>query len=206
MIEGILYSTMTGEIEANVRVQDELVDLAAGPGQDFLEAPQEVTYLTHYVSGGGLVPYTHAQRTAKAARPTHSAEWSNTLMGWVDQRTLAEAKATKVNDINAARRAAVNGSFPWRGHMIDHNDEARVNIDGINSYVVGNATFPPGWPGYWKSEDNTLVPLTTLTDWQEFLAARTARGTAIFAHSEQLKAQVLAAQTIAEVDAVAWSI
>lgn len=206
MIDGILYSLTTGEIEANFRVQDELVGMVAGPGQGFLEAAPDVTYLTHYVSGGMLVAYNAAQRFTKANRPPYTAEWSNTLMVWVDQRTLLDAKAAKGNEINAARRAAVNGLFMWRGHEISHDAEARVNIDGINAYILAAGSFPPGWPGYWKAEDNTLVPLTTLADWQDFLAARTARGTAIFAHSEQLKAQVSAAQTIAEVDAVTWAL
>lgn len=206
MIDGILYSITTGEIEANVRVQDELVGMVAGPGQGFLEAPPDVTYMTHYVSSGMLAAYSPEQRAAKANRPAHRAEWSNTLMAWLDQRTLLDAKIAKGAEINAARRAALSGLFTWRGHQISHDDEARSNIESTSSYISSSGALPPGWPGYWKAEDNTLVPLTTLADWQDFLAARTARGTAIFSYSEQMKAQILAAQTIAEVDAVTWSL
>lgn len=202
MIEGVLYSITTGEIEANVRVQDELVGMVAGPGQGFLEAPPDVTYLTHYVSGGMLVAYNAAQRFTKANRPPYTVEWSNTLMVWVDQRTLQEARQQKVAQLLAVKAQAFAAGFYWRGFIIPHSREQEGQILTVDAFVRENMALPPNWQGYWEDETGAPVPLVSVADWLDFMQARQQRGLEIFRLAAFYQAQLLAATTNAEIDAI----
>ena len=52
--------------------------------------------------------------------------------------------------------------------------------------------------------DNTYLPLPTADDFKAMHASMVAAGTANFLKAQALKAQVAAATTIAEVEAVVW--
>ena len=61
---------------------------------------------THHVVDGQIVAYTAVQAQAKATRPNFPARWSNASMGWVDIRTLDDAKAEAVAAVMDAIVAA----------------------------------------------------------------------------------------------------
>ena len=126
-------------------------------------------------------------------------------MQWVDTRTLAEVKVIKNFEINAARLSASRGTFIYAGKPISCDELSRSDIDGVNGYVSLTGALPPDWVGGWKAADNTYVPITSVADWTAFYGAMVARGTEIFAHSQALKAQLEAAETIAEVEAITWT-
>lgn len=128
----------------------------------------------------------------------------NGALTYQDPRTLSLAKDQKRGQINAARLAANRSGFTFAGKLISTDELSRSDIDGTNSNVVLNNAFPAGWPGAWKAEDNSFVPIPDLDTWRQFIAAMAAQGAANFATAQALKAQLDAAQTMAEVDAVAW--
>lgn len=123
---------------------------------------------------------------------------------FVDGRTLEQVRADKKQQINTWRLAANQVGFNFAGKRISTDTLSRSDIDGTNGTVALTGSFPAGWPGYWKAEDNSLVPITSIDEWKLFYAAMSAQGAANFLTSQGLKAMVDAAQTIAEVEAVAW--
>ena len=121
----------------------------------------------------------------------------------VDQRTLADVKAAKNSAINQARAAANTSTFTFQGKQIAVDALSRSDIDAAHGAILMLQAMPPGWPGAWKAVDNTYISIPDVATWGQFYGAMVATGTANFNHSQVLKAQLDAATTIAEVEAVA---
>ena len=118
--------------------------------------------------------------------------------------TLQAAKAAKNTEINTARAAANSQVFPHDGHDFACDALSRSDIDGINGFVALNGDFPAQFPGVWKTVANDYFSLPDIEAWKAFYAAMVATGAANFAHAQALKAQLAAATTIEEVEAISW--
>lgn len=123
---------------------------------------------------------------------------------WQESRSLAQLKADKNTEINAARMAANRSGFMFAGKLISTDELSRSDIDGTNGTVTLTGGFPAGWPGAWKTDDNSYVAVPDVATWKLFYAAMTAQGSANFATSQALKVQLASATTAAEVAAVVW--
>lgn len=118
--------------------------------------------------------------------------------------TLDELKGAKNTEINLARAAANTGVFPHDGKLFSCDALSRSDIDGMNGYVALYDELPPDFPGVWKAADNSYYPIADVAAWKSFYAAMVATGTANFAHSQQLKAQLAEATTAKAVAAIVW--
>lgn len=118
--------------------------------------------------------------------------------------TLSSAKAAKNAQINEWRLEATFTTFTHAGKVISCDQLSRSDIDGTNGHVSLLGSFPSGWPGGWKAIDNTYTPITTVEEWKDFYSSLTAQGTANFNHAQALKAQLAAATTLEEVEAITW--
>lgn len=118
--------------------------------------------------------------------------------------TLAQLKATKNDEINAARLAANFSHFEHAGKQIACDQLSRSDIDGTNGFVALYGALPPGWPGGWKAIDNTYVAIADVAAWKAFYASMFAAGNANFARAQALKDALAAATTAEEVAAIGW--
>lgn len=123
---------------------------------------------------------------------------------WIDPRTLADLKALKNAEINAARLAANRGTFTFMGKQISCDELSRSDIDGLNGIVSLLGAMPPDWIGFWKTADNDYIAIPDVATWTGLYGAMVAQGQANFARSQALKAALAAAATAAEVEAIAW--
>lgn len=137
-------------------------------------------------------------------KPSNDHVFNYVTKQWEDQRTLEQVKRAADQRINAARLQANQTSFTYLGKEIAADPLSRSDIDAINGEVANAGAFPAGWPGGWKCIDNTYVAITTVDDWKAFYTAMVNQGLVNFAHAQTLKAQIAAATTIAEVEAVQW--
>ncbi len=135
-------------------------------------------------------------------RPDDHHEFDYQALRWVDPRTLAELKAAKNAAINAERLKANQSHFTFAGKQIATDPLSRSDIDGAHGIIVATGALPPGWPGGWKAMDNTICPIPDVPTWLAFYGTMVAQGTANFNHAQALKAQLAAATTPAEVEAV----
>lgn len=117
---------------------------------------------------------------------------------------LEQLKAAKNAEINAARLAANRSGFRFADGLISTDELSRSDIDGVNGTVTLTGAFPAGWPGVWKADDNSYVPLPDIQTWTQFYAAMAARGAVNFAISERLKARLALAGSSAEIEAIGW--
>lgn len=107
--------------------------------------------------------------------------------------------------IDDAWVAANLDSFVFKDKVITCDTLDRQNIDGTTAYLNShNGAFPPGWPGGWKTKDNSYVEITTQQDWNDFIAAMVTQGMVNFAKAQSLKQTLAAATTFEDVLAVKW--
>lgn len=121
-----------------------------------------------------------------------------------DAELLEHAKARKNAEINAARLQANRTSFTHAGKSFACDELSRSDIDGTNGYVTLHSALPDGWPGGWKAIDNSYLPIPDVPAWTAFYTAMFAAGNANFAHAQALKAQLEAATTVEQVNAIRW--
>ena len=193
MKEITVFSTTTGEILRTAYVPDEMVaNQCSGTDEDWIEG--------HYADDQFYVENFTA--VAMPPRPSEHHQFNYTTKQWEDPRTLADLKAAKNAAINAARLRANQSHFTFAGKQIATDPLSRSDIDGAHGIVVATGALPPGWPGGWKAINNEYVLIPDVLTWLAFYGAMVAQGTANFNHSQALKAQLAAATTPAEVEAV----
>jgi len=113
-------------------------------------------------------------------------------------------KAEKNQQINAWRAAANLSTFPHAGKAIACDALSRSDIDGVANNIALFGVFPDGFPGAWKTTDNTMIPLPDVGAFRAMYASMTAQGTENFNHAQALKAQLAAASTPEDVAAIQW--
>jgi hypothetical protein len=117
---------------------------------------------------------------------------------------LAAAKAAKREEINRARLAANRTSFSFMGKDIAVDDVSRSDIDGVSDQVLLTGSFPAGFPNAWKAMDNTYVAIPDIDTWRAFVTAMTTQGAVNFGRAQQRKAEIDAATTVEQVNAIVW--
>ena len=163
------------------------------PDQGYWQTTSEPSpdILASYPAGTTQVP----------TKPGGGYMWDG--VAWVDPViSVADLKAAKNQAINLARAAANSSFFMFQGKRIAVDQLSRSDIDAAHGSILMLQALPPGWPGGWKSMDNEIVLIPDVATWAQFYGTMVATGTANFNHSQALKAQLAAASTPAEVEAV----
>ena len=184
--------------------------LALDDGNELRFADQRIFGGMSFSEDGAELPQGYTTLTAWAGFPEHPGFEGAVLrcaggaLYWHDPRPLDELRAAKTAEINAARLAANRAGFMFAGKLISTDELSRSDIDGTNGTVTLTGAFPAGWPGVWKTDDNSYVPIEDIDTWKSFYAAMSAQGATNFNTSQALKAQLAAASSPAEVSAVVW--
>lgn len=118
---------------------------------------------------------------------------------------LADAKTAKNAQINEWRIAANFTHFMHAGKVVRCDALSRSDIDVVAAGIAMEGTFPDEFPGAWKAADNSLIPLPNVAAFKAFHKSMTRQGSVNFSKSQQLKAALSAATTLAQVDAITWS-
>lgn len=193
--------------EGNIAIVTESwVEAAELPGYRRVEVPFTVTDESHWISpAGDPVAYTPAQRQAKATVPPHPAHWSNQAMAWVDDRSLSEVREDQWRQIKAAREAAEWGGFDTPFGRFDSDPASQTKI--IGAAQLASIALAQGAPFNieWTLQDNTRVSL----DAAQMIAVGAALANhvnAIHQRGRQLRAQIEAAATLADLESITWTL
>lgn len=138
-----------------------------------------------------------------APSPTYQLRLNAGALTWVDMRTLADAKARAWAAIKKQRSASEFGTFIWDGSVFDCDAESQLRIQfGVLAAMQSTilTPFSEAWP------------LTNLSTRTLGGADMIAVGKALVAHvfskqamARSLYAQINAATSLAQVDAVNWT-
>lgn len=204
-IDCTIYDLTTGE-PTPMSLSNETLMLYAEKDVGFIFdvlGHPETHYVDLTVEPHVLVEYTAAE-LAEKAKVVSGWKWQMPQRVAVDLRSLSDLKLAKNAQINAARLAASRTSFIFNGKAIACDELSRSDIDGINGTVSLNQAMPSNWVGGWKAMDNTYVSIPDVATWKLFYGAMVDKGTANFAHAQQLKGRLATASSAAEVAAITW--
>lgn len=120
-----------------------------------------------------------------------------------EARTLDEAKQLKWAEIKRGRDAVEYGGFDWDGSHFDSDETSRSRIQGAVQLARIAQSFGQLYSIDWTLSDNSERTLSG----DDMVSVGVALGThvgAAFETARVLRAQIDAATTTEEVDAVAW--
>ncbi len=139
---------------------------------------------------------------ASPASPGSAYTWDWPSKAWVLNLTVGQLAAWA--RVKAARDAAINAGVTYNGNVYDSDAKAQLRVTGAAqmaqlAIAAGNTTYSINW----TLANNSTVTLTA----QEVLAMAQTVGTnyqTLFAKGQTLRAQINAATTQAQLDAVQW--
>lgn len=132
--------------------------------------------------------------------------YANGCFAAIGAPSLSNAQTRQLASLNASYREAISAPVGFKsanGTMETYQADPG-SIDCLNYSLAGYQSVgatPPGF--YWVAADNVRVPFT-YADLQGLAAAITAQWWAAFQHLQDKKAAVIAATTMAQVQAIVW--
>lgn len=132
-------------------------------------------------------------------RPDPNFVFDHDSKQWVDPRALSDVKASKWNEIKAARDATEYGGFVWDESTFDSDQASQQKIMG----AVQLAGLDPQFSVDWTLADNSVRTL----DATQMTAVGVALGQHVNAQhvkARGLRQQIEAATTKEAVEAIAW--
>ena len=190
-VRAAIYDLTTGRILRTIECPADFIARQAGPGESFLEVTTGVDDTSHYIADGAPVPIP--------ARHGNHHTFDYTTKQWVDPRTLSDLQVAKWEQIKRARVNAEFGGFTWDGSPFDSDAISQSRIQG----ALQLAALIPDFSIDWTLADNTVRALSG----SELAAVGVALGLHVgtqHAKARTLRAQIEAATTADEVDAVVW--
>ena len=178
-------------IDSNGRVLMTGKTLTIPERNDATVIHEEAPSLTHYRQAGTWVE--------QPPQPSPHHIFDYTTKQWVDPRTLSDLQVAKWEQIKRARVNAEFGGFTWDGSPFDSDAISQSRIQG----ALQLAALIPDFSIDWTLADNTVRALSG----SELAAVGVALGLHVgtqHAKARVLRAQIEAATTADEVDAVVW--
>lgn len=188
-----IFTISTGKIQRVVTCPVGMANAQLGVGEDFIEGrwPDDLYYIEGYAP------------TPIPTRPSNHHQFNWAIKQWEDPRTLVDHKAAKWAEVKAAREAVEFGAFAWDGSMFDCDQISQQRIQGAAQLATLASMTSAPFSIDWTLADNTVRTLNAT----DMIAVGMALGAHInvqHATSRTLRAQIDAATTLAEVQAVAW--
>jgi hypothetical protein len=116
-------------------------------------------------------------------------------------RTLDDAKAEARARINGGRERAIAEGLVWRTYPVQTDDSSISRLTSTVAAFTAGVPVPDGFS--WRMANNIDVAVT-LADLVDLSGTVLGWGYQQHVKARQLKAQIDAAATVAEADAIAW--
>lgn len=188
MIDYVVYDTATGEIlQTGICPESSFYLKGTQDGQAALIG--KASDLHDYIKDGQITP--------KGAQPTPAHIFNYATGQW--DLDLSLAKSQKWAEIKAARDAQEFGTLNWGGYTFQCDEVSQRRIQG----AVQLAVMDTGFSIEWTLADNSAITLTAqhMVEVGQALADHVNQG---HVRARQLRAQIDAAQTQNEIDAITW--
>lgn len=189
------FFTANGQIMRVVEAPAGMVSLQLRPGEDWCEAPGDVDDSSHYVLGHQAVP--------KPVQPSRHHVFDFERKAWVDPRTLEDLRAERWTVIRQQRDRVEFGGFVWDGSTFDSDAISQSRIQGAAQMASIAAAAGQPFSIDWTLADNTVRQLSG----EQMTQVGLAMGQHIascHAISRALRAQIQAASSASQLDAISW--
>jgi hypothetical protein len=144
-----------------------------------------------------------SQWVAKGDRPGPWAVWDAQGKQWVDPRDLASLKAAHWIGIKAERDQREYGTFTWDGSEFDCNRDSTAKIMGAVQTAMLSAQAGQSFSVDWTLADNTVRVMSGVDMISAGMTLMAAVSN-LYETSRTLRAQIDAATTAEEVQAITW--
>ena len=192
---GILYRADSGKIEVITEGYDKELDISLPMmmEDEFSELriphSEEISFDTHYVKDSAVKAYPEKTR--------ETDEWDLVNEVWVN--SVENDKQQKWESIKITRNDKEFGGFEFQGKIYDSDKISQQRIQGASQLAMLDNTITMDW----TTKDNSFVNLTA----PELIQLGVAMATHINTQhgiARQLRAQLDAATTVQEVEAISW--
>lgn len=190
----LIYDKVTGRVERVVSCPDEFLALQYDADTQG-SVPSDANDDLVYIENGSVV--------FKLPKPSDNHTFNYATKQWQDPRTLDDIKAAQWIKVKQARSSAEYAGFTWEGSTFDSDALSQNRITGAASLAQIAGSFDAPFTIDWVLADNTVRALDRL----EMLQVGVALGAHVatqFAKGVTLRAQIEAATTAAEVEAISW--
>lgn len=138
-------------------------------------------------------------------RPSVHHRWNPEVGAWQDSRSMDELRAARWEEIKAQRDAAEWGGFDTPFGRFDSDPNSQTKI--IGAAQLASIALAQGTPFSieWTLQDNTSVSL----DAAQMIAVGAAlsnHANAVHQRGRQLRAQIEAAVTLADLESITWAL
>ena len=183
----LVFDPATGQIKYSVGDADDF-----GDGRnDVVES--DASPATHYIDLNTYLPVEMPLRSS----PVHAFNYQT--HEWEDIRPLQAIKDRQWETIKSQRFAAEYGGFEWDGSPFDSDAVSQQRLSG----AVQLAQMSPTFSIAWTLADDTIRTLNQV----DMISVGVALGVHVqtnFAKGQALRAQIDAATTKEDVEAVVW--
>lgn len=172
-----------------------------GLDETWVPVDATVTAHTHYVRNGRVRRYKPGQAERRRAPPRAGFDWDATTFAWRDLRPLAQARADKLREINAAfeqAAAALTAGYP-RTETLTWGIQQSEAL----AWLADSAAPTPYLDGLAAARGLPAAEMRTRTAAK--VRAFMAASQELVGRRQALEAAVRAAETAAAVERVAWS-
>jgi len=143
-----------------------------------------------------------AQRIEVPARPSQAHTWNWVTKQWdIDIELL---RVGKLIEIKASRDSAEYGLFTYSGYTLDGDSDAQRRLAGLVSPAKAAIAAGVTFTKEFTLADNSIVAFTA-EDFVGIEMAKIWQVDAAFTKYRELRVQVLAAETVEEIESVTWS-
>ena len=166
----------------------------------------------HYVKfiGGGHSLMSDSEKGAVAsylssipAQPGSQYEWTST--GWqIPSGALESAKAIRWQIMKSVRDAKLSAGLTFNGGVYDSDDTSRSYIQGAVQLAQIAAANNQAYSVVWTLADNSTATLTG-TQMMQLGVALGQFVQTVFAEGDSIRAQINAATTVDQVNAILWT-
>ena len=200
-----VYDPQTGEITGSFVADAGLEADNTPPGKAIISGRYFAA--SAFVRDAAAVLYSADQAIAKSQKPTYPARWSNESMSWVDLRdpvtVLTQAKARKWAEIKAAQENAIAQPITLDGMTFDADETAVKRIAQKMLVALAYRIAGQAYLVEWTLADNTTKTIRG-ADLIELVKTIEDRTETIRGIARDRRMAILAATTVAEVDAIHW--
>lgn len=137
--------------------------------------------------------------------PTQRLAWNAGSPAWIELANLAELRARKNAEINAAHELANRTSFTFAGKEIQANEHSMVQIQMTDAGIRRRGGLRSDWQGAWKTLNNGYVAIPDVATWNAFMDAIETTGSTNFSKAQALKLEVALAQTADDIALIEWN-
>lgn len=186
-----IYNKNTGQISRIVESDADISLLYLPDTEDYIIGPYDPKL--HYVN------IETSQPTLLPARPSDYHYFNYISKQWEDPRTLEQVQTLVWGNMKRLRTKKESAGFTWDGSVFDSDRVSQSRIMG----AVQLAGMSPAFEIPWTLQNNSVRVLNA-ADMLSVGAALGAHVATIFARAQEIRTEIYAASTIAEVEAITW--